>query len=163
MFGTVETGNGWNSQVRPRAIGGITTCHKMRHNLSLPTVTYIFMRELPHFRYCPTSSFLHSQPIQTPPSGSGLICAIGQVFIWDDPSVTPLSWSFTKGVPLLYTHHVMRAYCCEVLVVFCWESCFRMEPCSLQGVGDGVDVCDQLVGGSDLRYWQHLSRQKCIK
>ncbi len=25
-----------------------------------------------------------------------------QMFIWDDPSVTPLSWSFTKGVPLLY-------------------------------------------------------------
>ena len=32
---------GWHSQVCPRAIGGINTCHKMRHSLSLPTVTYI--------------------------------------------------------------------------------------------------------------------------
>ena len=58
------------------------------------------MRELPYFHHGPTSSFLHSQPIQTPPSGPGLVCAAGQVFIWDDPSVTPLSWSFAKGVPL---------------------------------------------------------------
>ena len=91
VFGTVDTGKGWHSQVCPRAIGGIDTCHKMRHSLSLPTVTYICMGELPHFHHGPTWSFLHSQPIQTPPSGPGLICAAGQVFIWDDPSVTPLS------------------------------------------------------------------------
>ena len=105
VFGTVDTGKGWKSQVCPRAIGpigGITTCHKMRHSLSLPTVTYICMGELPHFHHSPTTSFLHSQPIQAPPSGPGLVCAAGQIFIWDDPSVTPLSWSFTKGVPLLY-------------------------------------------------------------
>ena len=100
MFGTV--GKGWDSQVCPRAIGDINTCHKMRHSLSIPTVTYVCMGELPHFHHGPTSSYLHSQPIQTPPSGPGLICAADQVFIWDDPSVTPLSWSFTKGVPLLY-------------------------------------------------------------
>ena len=70
---------------------GASTRHKMRHSLSLPTVTCICMRELPHFYNGPTMSFLHSQPIQTPPSGPGLIGAAGQVFIWDDPSATPLS------------------------------------------------------------------------
>ena len=72
-------------------IGGITTCHKMRHSLSLPTVTNICMGELTHFHHSPTTSFLHSQPIQAPPSGPGLVCAAGQMFIWDDPSLTPLS------------------------------------------------------------------------
>ena len=72
VFGTVDTGKGWNSQVCPRAIEGITSCHKMRHSLSLPTVTYICMGELPHFHHGPTTSFLHSQPIQAPPSGPGL-------------------------------------------------------------------------------------------
>ena len=86
VLGTVDTRKSWHSQVCPRAIGGITTCHKMRHSLSLPTSKYICMGELPHFHHGPTTSFLHSQPIQTPPSGPGLICAAGQVFIWDDPS-----------------------------------------------------------------------------
>ena len=93
---------GWNSQVCPRAIGGITTCHKVIHSLFLPIFTYICMRERPHFHHGPTSSFLHSQPIQTPPSGPGLIGAADQEFIWDDPSVTPFSWSFTEGIPCLY-------------------------------------------------------------
>ena len=70
---------------------GASTRHKMRHSLSLPTVTCICMRALPRCYNGPTTSFLHSQPIQTPPSGPGLIGAAGQVFIWDDPSVTPLS------------------------------------------------------------------------
>ena len=70
---------------------GASTRHKMRHSLSLPTVTCICMRALPHCYNGPTTSFLHSQPIQTPPSGPGLIGAAGQVFICDDPSVTPLS------------------------------------------------------------------------
>ena len=70
---------------------GASTRHKMRHSLSLPTVTCICMRALPHCYNGPTTSFLHSQPIQTPPSGTGLIGAAGQVFIWDDTSVTPLS------------------------------------------------------------------------
>ena len=38
VFGTVDPGKGWHSQVCPRAIGGINTCHKMRHSLSLLTV-----------------------------------------------------------------------------------------------------------------------------
>ena len=42
LFGTVDTGKGWNSQVCPLVIGGITTCHRMRHSLSLPTATYIY-------------------------------------------------------------------------------------------------------------------------
>ena len=82
---------GYLFQVCPRSIGGITMCREMRHSLSLPTVTYICTRQLPYFHHSPTSSFLDSQPIQTPPSGPGLICAAGRVFIWGDPSVTPLS------------------------------------------------------------------------
>ena len=81
MFGTVDTGKAWHIQVCPRAIGG--TCHKSIQNLSLPTVTYICMRELPHCHHGPTSSFLHSPPIQTPPNGPWFICAAGQVLIWD--------------------------------------------------------------------------------
>ena len=122
VFGTVDTGKGWKSQVCPRAIGGITTCHKMRHSLSLPTVTYICMGELPHFHHSPTTSFLHSQPIQAPPSGPGLVCAAGQMFIWDDPSVTPLSWSFTKGVPLLYPQ-------CGTSILFWGVKCFCVSGC----------------------------------
>ena len=80
----LTSGKGWKSQVCPRAIGGITTYHKMRHSLSLPTVTYICMGELPHFHHSPTTSFLHSQPIQAPPSGPGLVCAAGRMFIWDE-------------------------------------------------------------------------------
>ena len=74
----------------------------MRYSLSLPTVTHICMGELPHLHYGLTTSFLHSQPIQTPPSGPGLICAASQMFSWDDPSVTSISRPFTNGVPLLY-------------------------------------------------------------
>ena len=96
MFGTIDTGKGWNSN------WGQSTRHEMRHSLSLPTVTHICMRELPPFHYGSTSTFLHPQPIKTPPSGPGFIFAAGQVFIWDDPAVTPLSWSFTKDIPLLY-------------------------------------------------------------
>ena len=81
MFGTVDTDKAWHSQVCPPAIGG--TCHKMRHTLSLPTVTYICMRELSHFHHGATSSFLHSPLIQTTPNGPGFICATGQVLIWD--------------------------------------------------------------------------------
>ncbi len=82
----------------------------MRHSLSLPTVTYICMGELPHFHHSPTTSFLHSQPIQTPPSGPGLICAAGQMFIWYDPSVDRSPRAFHSS-----THNVVRASCFEVL------------------------------------------------
>ena len=102
MFGIVDTGKGWHSQVCPRAIGGITTWHMMIHSLSLPAVTYIRMKELPPFHHGPTSSFLHYQPVQSPPIGPELICAAGQLFIRDDPSVTPLGLSFTKCVRLFY-------------------------------------------------------------
>ena len=115
MFGTVDTGNGSDSQVCPRAIGGITTCHKIIHtcSLSLATVTDISfcMRELLLFHHGPTSSFLYSRPIQTPPSGQGLICATGHVFIWDDPSVTPLSRYFHSSIHNIY---VVRASCFEM-------------------------------------------------
>ena len=39
VFGTVDTDKGWDSQVCPRAIGGITTCRKMKPSRSLPTAT----------------------------------------------------------------------------------------------------------------------------
>ena len=64
--------------------------------------------------------FLHSQPIRTPPSGPGLICAAGQVFIWDDPSVTPLSWSITQGVPLLYPKCGTSILFWGGIKSFCW-------------------------------------------
>ena len=86
VFGTCDTSDGWNSQVCPCAIGGINTCHKMRHSMSLPTVTYICMGELTHFHHGPTTSFLHSHPIQTPPSGPGLNCAAVQVLISTCPA-----------------------------------------------------------------------------
>ena len=115
VFGTLDTGKGWHSQVSPRAIGDIITCHKMRHSLSLPTVTYICMRDLPHFHHGPTTSFLHSQPIQTPPSGPGLICAAGQVLIWDDPSVKLHSVDRSPRAFHSSTHNVVRASCFEVV------------------------------------------------
>ena len=91
VFGTVDTGKSIDSQICPRAIEDVLTCHKMIHSLSLSTVTYICMRELPHFHHGPTSSFLYSQPIQAPARGPGVICAAGKVFVSDDPAVTPLS------------------------------------------------------------------------
>ena len=139
VFGTVDTGKGWKSQVCPRAIGGITTCHKMRHSLSLPTVTYICMGELPHFHHSPTTSFLHSQPIQAPPSGPGLVCAAGQMFIWDDPSATPLSWSFTKGVPLLYPQ-------CGTSILFWGVKCFCW-------VKKAVSGCKPVLGRALAMEW----------
>ena len=93
------------------------TCHKMRHSLSLPTVTCIYMKELPHFHHGPTTSFLHSQQIQTPPSGPGLICAAGQVLIWDDP----LSRHSVDRSPRAFhssTHNVVRASFSNVYFTF---------------------------------------------
>ena len=91
----------------------ITKCNKMRHSLSLPTVTYICMGELPYFHHSPTTSFLHSQPIQAPPSGPGFVCAGGQIFIWDDPSchVSQLIVHQGCSTPLptmWYDHLVLR-------------------------------------------------------
>ena len=112
MFGTVDTGKSWKSQVCPRAIGGITTCHKMRPSVSLPTITYICIGELRHFHHSPTTSFLHSQPIQTHPSGPGLVwtkCSFGMI---------PLSLHSVDYSPRAFhssTHNVVRASCFEVL------------------------------------------------
>ena len=43
VFGAVDTGKDWNSQVCPRTIGDINTCHKMRHSMSLSAVTDIYV------------------------------------------------------------------------------------------------------------------------
>ena len=117
MFGTVDTGKGWKSQVCPRAIGGITTCHKMRHSLSLPTVTYICMGELPHFHhsdiarqrpFCTLSRFKLLQVDQ----GSSVPlakCSFGMI---------PLSRHSVDRSPRAFhssTHNVVRASCFEVL------------------------------------------------
>ena len=58
VFGTVDIGQSWYSQVCPRAIWGITTCHKMRHSLSLTTVTHIMARQRP---FCTLSRFNSSK------------------------------------------------------------------------------------------------------
>ena len=74
------------------------------------------MGELPYFHHSPTTSFLHSQPIQAPPIGPGLVCAAGQMFIWDDPS--KLSRHSIDRSPRAFrssTHNVVRAFCFEVL------------------------------------------------
>ena len=77
VFGTLDI-----CKVCPRAIRDFATGHGMICSLSLPTVAYICMRELPRFHHGPTSSCLHSQPIQAPLSEPGLICIAGQVFTW---------------------------------------------------------------------------------
>ena len=67
------------------------------------------MGELPHFHHDPTTSFLHSQPIETPPSGSGLICAAGQykcsfgMIPLSRYSVDRSPWAFHSS-----THNVVR-------------------------------------------------------
>ena len=111
-FGTVDTGKGWHCQLCPCAIRGITTCHKVRHSLSLPIVTYICMRELPHFRHGPTSSFLHSQPIQTHPSGSVPLakCSFGMIpLLRHSVDLSPRAFHASRRLPTMwYEHLVLR-------------------------------------------------------
>ena len=106
MFGTVDTGKGWKSQV--------STCHKMRHSLSLPTVTYICMGEVPHFHHSPTASFLHSQPIQLLQVDQGSSVPLGKCSF----GMIPLSRHSVDRSPRAYhssTHNVVRASCFKVL------------------------------------------------
>ena len=49
-----------------------------------------------------------------------------------------------------YEHLVLKHY----LLVLRQESCFWMEACGWQGVGHGVDVWGQFIGGNDLCYLQ---------
>ena len=116
MFGTVDTGKGWKSQVCPRAIGGITTCHKMRHSLSLPKShtsvwesfqIFIIVRQRP---FCTLSRFKLLQVDQ----GSFVPlakCSFGMI---------PLSRHSVDRSPRAYhfhssTHNVVRASCFELL------------------------------------------------
>ena len=55
MFGKVDTGKGWHSQVCPRAIGGITTCHNVRDGRSC------YRRRT---RYVDESHVIYSSPIR---------------------------------------------------------------------------------------------------
>ncbi len=114
VFGTVDTGKGWESQVCPRVIRGITTCHKMRHSLSLLAVTYICMGELPHFHhsrqrpFCTLSRFKLLQVDQ----GSSVPlakCSFGMIPL-SRHSVDPSPKTFHSS-----THNVVRVSCFEVL------------------------------------------------
>ena len=114
------------SQVWPRAIGGITTCHKTMHSLALSTVTHICMRELPQFHHGSTSSLLYSQAIQDPASGPGLLCTAGQVFIWDDdPSVT---FHFKPDVKTLLRVFFSPSKECEIASVL--QCTQRQQKCT---------------------------------
>ena len=114
MFGTVDTGKGWESQVCPRAIRGITTCHKMRHSLSLPAVTYICMGVLPHFHhsrqrpFCTLSRF-KLLPVDQGSSVPLAKCSFGMI---------PLSRHSVDRSPRAFhssIHNVVRSSCFEVL------------------------------------------------
>ena len=141
---------GWESQVCPRAIGGITTCHKMRHSLSLPTVIsvwesfhiFIIARQRP---FCTLSRFKRLQVDQ----GSSVPLAKGSF------GMIPLSHHSVDRSPRAFhsfTHNVVRASC----FLLSQESCFWMEACAWQGVGHGVGVSGHLLGGSDLRCRQPI-------
>ena len=139
MFGTVDTDKGWHSQVYPRTIGGITTCHKMRHNMSLPTVTYFCMRELPNCHHDPTSPSqqIESKLIQVDQGSSVPLakCSFGMI---------PLSRYSVYRSPRAFhpsTHNAVRAYCFEVFsALLSQESCFWMEACAWQGVDLASDL-----------------------
>ena len=83
----------------------------MRHSLSLPTVKYICMRELPHFHHGPTSSLPLSR---------------------HSVDLSPRAFHSS-------THTVVRASCFEVVSASV-ESImlFWMEACAWQGVGHGL-------------------------
>ena len=111
---TVDAGKCWHSHGCPRAIGGINTCHKMRHSQSLPTVTHICMSELPHFimarqrPFCTLSRFklLHVDQGSSVPLAK---CSFGMI---------PLSGHSVDRSPRAFhssTHHVVRASCFEVV------------------------------------------------
>ena len=73
------------------------------------------MRKLPHCHHGPTSSFLHSPPIQSPPNGPGFICAAGQMLIWDVISQSRHSVDRSPRAFHFSTHNVVRASCFEVV------------------------------------------------
>ena len=93
---------------------GITTCHKMRHSLSLPTVTYICMRELPHFimtRHHPFCTLSRFKLLQVDQSSSVPLAKSSFGMI-------PLSRHSVDRSPRAFhssTHNVVRASCFEML------------------------------------------------
>ena len=132
MLAQYMTGKGWDSQVCPRSIGGIITCHKMIHSLSVPTVTYVCMRELPHFHHGPASSFLYSQPSQVDQDSSVPLakCSFGMI---------PLSRHSVDRSPRVFhssTNNVARASCFEVLKLICMQypaihANYRLSNCTI--------------------------------
>ena len=152
MFGAVDTGKGWHNQVCPRAIGGINTCHKMRHSLSLPTVTYICMRE----RASTFSSWPDNVLSALSADSNSSKWTRAHLCHW--PSVH-LGWSLCYATQLIVHQGRSTALlemCYEHLVLSCnvlllsQESCFWMEARAWQCVGHGVGVSDHLLGGNDL-------------
>ena len=115
-------------------------------------ICLLCMRELPHFHHDPTSSFLHSQPIQLLQVNQGSSVPLANSSF----GMIPLSrHSVDRSARAFHssTHNVVPASCCEVLSVFV-ESRNLYLGGSLWLTDHGVDVCDQLLGGSDLSYWQ---------
>ena len=112
VFGS-DTGKGCYSQVFTRAIGGITTCHKMRHSLSLTTFGYICLRELPLFHHGPTSSFQTLSRSKLLQVDQGLYVTLANCSFW----VVPPSRNSVDLSPRAFhssTHNVVRATCFEV-------------------------------------------------
>ena len=83
--------NETDSKAFVRAMEGFTTRHKMTRSVSLPTVTYLYEGASTFSSWSGIVLFLLYKPIYAPPSGPGLICTAGEVFIWDDTPVTPLN------------------------------------------------------------------------
>ena len=82
LFDTVDTGKGWVGIARPAHVQLGASTHVIRwYIVCLSPVTCMTLRELPHFHHGSTSSFLYSQSIQAPPSGPGLNCAAGKVYL----------------------------------------------------------------------------------
>ena len=156
MFGTVDIGKGWHSQVCQRAIGGIYTCHKMRHSrLSPQSHTYVWesfhifimARQRP---FCTLSRFKLLQ-VDRGSSVPLAKCSFGMIPL-SRHSVVDHQGRSTPLPTMWYEHLVLRWL--ELLLN--QEICFWMEACAWQGVGHGVGVSGHLRGGSDLRCWRRF-------
>ena len=107
--------------------------------MSLPTVTYFCMRELPNFHHDPTSPSqqIQSKLIQVDQGSSVPLakCSFGMI---------PLSRYSVYRSPRAFhpsTHNAVRASCFEVFsALLSQESCFWMEACAWQGVDLASDL-----------------------
>ena len=127
MFGTVDIDKCWYSQVCPVAIGGIITCHKMRHRglVCLYPQSRLF-ETASTFSLWPdiVLSVLSADKLTRGSSVPLAKCSFGMI---------PLSrHSVDRSPRVLHssTHNVVRASCFEVLSACVkTRSCFWMEVC----------------------------------